>query len=151
MSYPNPSIQPTLPASTKPSLGKRILRKWPYAAVAVVGITIGAAAAGAGASERAAAPAPEPEVVTETVEVEVADPTCRDAAEELHTLLQQQVAITSELSTAAADAMNGAASFDIAAIEAATADVNALSARQEQQTTTYTTEVAPLLDECRAD
>lgn len=94
---------PTIPpAPAAPSRTRRFLKKaWPLALAGVVGLTIGGASMSAGYTTDGEAGkgkpvtkvvtetvTPEPEVVTEEVTVEVVDPACRAAAEELFSIIQ---------------------------------------------------------------
>ena len=75
-------------------------RNWIALSAAAVALVVGVAIGGAGAARKDAAPAPtvtvQAEAETKTVEKEVKDPTCREVAIELFSILQENHAGVTE-------------------------------------------------------
>jgi hypothetical protein len=99
-------------------------RRWVWPVVATVALFAGIAIGGAGDP-----PAAEPEVRTETVEVEVPGPTVTETVEVEVTppVCIEAIDYAYEGFTIAADVLTAASQFDIAGMEAGTAQLEALA------------------------
>src|SRR5690625_1461474 len=119
------------PTTPTPAAPKR--RRWITPTIAI-GTLVAGFAIGAGASGVATAEAPEPEVitevetVTETIEVEVAPAVCLDAINSA----RAGFGVAADLTRLMGPALEAAAVWDIAGLEAAMDDLEVLNAELNQ-------------------
>lgn len=128
---------PEQPFDAKPEKKRRWTKPLAYGGTALLGILVGASAAGA--SSETVEPA-EPEVITETitetVEVEVVPTVCLDAINSARAGFTVAVGIVEVLFPA----IEAAASWNVAGLEAAVVELEALNAELNQ--ITFATEAA---------